>query len=273
MTSKFCVVGSPISHSLSPVLHNAAYKYLGLDFSYESFEVAPGDLAKFLDASDFQGVSVTMPLKAEAFELSTERSPKSELTIAANTLTRNSAGWSASNTDIYGLVQAIKDVPTPNRTSIIGAGSTSSSALCALSELFPETQVTIMARNSNAVEESVGFGRFLGIEVSGANVSVERLLASDLVLSLVPSGSFEDVWSDLSSSSDTPTGWLFDSSYNPWPSTPASSWGSSRVISGIEMLIWQAIKQVALFAASAGHEVEFDRERLYSVMKAAVSDK
>jgi shikimate dehydrogenase len=273
MTSKFCVVGSPISHSLSPVLHNAAYKYLALDFSYEAVEVAAGDLAKFLDASDFRGVSVTMPLKAEAFELSAQKSPEAELTRAANTLTRSSSGWSASNTDIYGIVQAIKDVPAPNRTSIIGAGSTSSSALSALAQVSPATEVTLMARDQNAVEQSVGFGRSLGLEVSGANVSAEVLRASDLVLSLVPTGSFEDVWADLSSSSDYPAGWLFDASYNPWPSIPARSWGSDRVISGLEMLIWQAIEQVALFAASAGRGVELDRSQLYSVMKAAVSGK
>jgi shikimate dehydrogenase len=273
MTTKFCVVGSPIAHSLSPALHKACYKHLGLDFSYEALEVQAGELSKFLQNSDFRGVSVTMPLKAEAFELSSNRSPQAEQTSAANTLTRNSSGWSASNTDVYGLVQALRSVPSPTTTSIIGAGSTSHSALSALADLFPSTRVTLMARDENAVRQSVDFGRSLGLEISGASISADVIRDSDLVLSLVPAGSFEDVWSDVEGVGAPPNGWLFDASYNPWPSLPARSWGSERVISGLEMLTWQAIEQVALFVASAGQDVSLDRSRLYSVMKAAVSDK
>jgi shikimate dehydrogenase len=273
MTNKFCVVGSPISHSLSPALHNAAYKYLDFDFSYEAFEVSAGNLAKFLEDSDFQGVSVTMPLKKEALELSKSRSDQAQLTLAANTLSRTSGGWAASNTDVYGLVQALRDIPAPTHTAILGAGSTTSSALCALAELFPGTEVSIMARDELSAKLSVEFGKSLGLAVSGANVSAAVLRDSDLVLSLVPPGSFENAWSQVSDFSESPTGWLFDAAYNPWPTLPARSWGSERVISGLEMLTWQAIEQVALFAASAGHELELDRSQLYSVMKAAVSNK
>lgn len=273
MTNKFCVVGSPISHSLSPALHNACYKHLGLDFSYEALEVKAGELSKFLENSDFLGVSVTMPLKAEALELSAERSAQAVETFAANTLTRNSSGWSASNTDVYGLSQALKGVPSPTTTSIIGAGSTSHSALSALANLFPRTRVTLMGRDQTAVGQSVDFGRSLGLDIQGASISADVIRDSDLVLSLVPAGSFEEVWSDVAGVGLSPNGWLFDASYNPWPSLPARSWGSERVISGLEMLIWQAIEQVALFAASAGQDVVLDRSGLYSVMKAAVSDK
>ena len=273
MTTKFCVVGSPISQSLSPTLHQAAYLHLGLDFSYQAHEVTAGTLAEFLEGSNFQGVSVTMPLKTEAFEIALDSSAQARLTGAANTLCRNAAGWSASNTDVYGLTKALKVVPTPARTAIIGAGATANSALVALAELYPMTNVTVMARDAAAATESAKFGRSLGLQVSSATVSADVLTGSELVLSLVPAGAFEEVWSEISSSRDLRSGWLFDSAYNPWPTLPARSWGGQAVVSGLEMLIWQAIEQVALFAASTGHDMEIDRSEVYSVMKAAVSDK
>ena len=89
-------------------------------------------------------------------------------------------------------------------------------------------------------------------------------------MSLVPAGSFVDTWYEVDKAQAAREGWLFDAAYNPWPTLPATSWGSERVISGLEMLIWQAIEQVALFAASANHELELDRPALYKVMKKAL---
>lgn len=273
MTTKFCVVGSPISHSLSPALHSAAYSHLGLNFSYDAHEVAAGDLEKFLEQSNFQGVSVTMPLKAEAFELAVARDAEATLTGVANTLIRTPKGWSASNTDVYGLTQALGRVPLPKRTAIVGAGATAFSALAAVKRLFPETKLTIMARDEHSRNQSVEFGRSVGLDVSGVSVSALELSNSDLVLSLVPAGSFEDAWSEFSSLTGEQNGWLFDAVYNPWPSVPAAAWGNDRVISGLEMLIWQAIEQVSIFTSGDGDESEIDRPKLYSVMKAAVSSK
>jgi shikimate dehydrogenase len=272
MTRKFCVVGSPIAHSLSPVLHRAAYQLLELDYSYEAHEVGQGKLAHFLESSDFQGVSVTMPLKSEAFHLASSHSEQATLTGAANTLTRTPNGWHAANTDIYGLTQALKSITPPSNTVILGAGATTGSALTALAEIFPATRIKVMARDEMSINRSVEFGLSLGLDVSGSTVSSQALINSDLVLSLVPAGSFVDTWSEVSNAQAHRNGWLFDASYNPWPSLPATSWGSERVISGLEMLIWQAIEQVAQFAASGGQDIELDRPAVYEVMKQALSN-
>ena len=273
MTSKFCVVGSPIVQSLSPVLHAAAYEALGLDFSYEAHEVAAGALSKFLDNNDFQGVSVTMPLKQEAFEIASERSDQSMLTGAVNTLTRASNGWSGSNSDIYGLTRALSGITPPTRTVIIGSGATARSALTAMAELFTTSTITLMARDKDAASKTVEFGQSLGLTMSSSEISAEEVAGYDLVMNVVPAGSYLELWSEVSASPKAGAGWLFDASYNPWPSLPARSWGSERVISGLEMLIWQAIEQVHLFAASSGASLNLDRSELYSVMKSAVSGK
>jgi shikimate dehydrogenase len=273
MTTKFCVVGSPIAHSLSPVLHQAAYQELGLDFSYEAVEVAKGQLMEFLSSHDYQGVSVTMPLKSEAFDLSTEATRSAVMTQAANTLCKSTDGWSCANTDVYGISEALSPVANPSRTAIIGSGATTLSALVALAEIFPDTVVTILARSDDAANEAVAFGTSLGLRVSKAEVSSESVSGADLVLSLVPAGSYPELWSEISRLEARPKGWLFDVSYTPWPSAPAGSWGTDKVIPGLEMLIWQAIEQIRIFSGSVGLEIDLDRTALYSVMRSAVSPK
>jgi len=271
MTIKFCVVGSPINHSLSPFLHRAAASYLNLDLEYEKQDVPKGQLTNFLTQGHFQGVSVTMPLKTEAFELAIERSDSSRLTGVANTLTRVESGWFCSNTDVYGIARALQVLPPPERIVLIGSGATTRSALSALADTFPTSEIQIMARSAEAASASVAFGQGLGLTAVGVELSAQIIAHSDLVLSLVPKDSFAEVWSELTSLSQKPKGWLFDVSYSPWPSVPAASWGSERVISGLEMLIWQATEQVEIFCQSLGLDRSIDRAELYSVMKAAVS--
>jgi shikimate dehydrogenase len=273
MTTKFCVVGSPIKHSLSPLLHRAAYAQLGLDFSYEAVEVAKANLLGFLEENQYQGVSVTMPLKTEAFELSVQASDTAIATRAANTLVRSSAGWSCENTDVYGLSQALGAVGTCSQIAIIGSGATTLSALTSLASIYSDSEVIIYARDANAASAAVAFGSALGLKASSAELSASSIGSFDLVLSLVPAGSYPELWDEVSYLEPRPKGWLFDVSYNPWPSVPAASWGSEKVISGLEMLIWQAIEQVQIFSSSVGQELNLDRQALYSVMRKAVSSK
>lgn len=273
MTTNFCVVGSPIDHSLSPILHLSVYKHLGLDFEYEKREVKAGELADFLAGADYRGVSVTMPLKNEAFSLATTRDGFSELTEVANTLVRQGDHWHAANTDVAGLIGALGEVPKPKSISIIGSGATTYSALVAISRLFPNSQVSLLARNQDELAKLVSFGESLGLAVTADTPNPARLAKSDLVLNLVPQGSYEQIWQEIADLVEKPKGWLLDVSYNPWPSRAALSWGMERTISGIEMLIWQAIEQIELFMESSGQDSKLDRSQMYSLMKQAVSGK
>lgn len=273
MTTSFCVVGSPIEHSLSPVLHNAAYKQLGADFNYGRNEVRAGGLADFLGGKDLTGVSVTMPLKQEAFALASSHDQNSLATGASNTLVRSANSWRGFNTDVYGMSQALAGVSEPMKTLVIGSGATARSGLVAISKLFPNTEVQLVSRNKDAVIELEAFAKKLGLSASIKSPTPDALLSADLVMSLVPAGSFIELWEQIRQSDEPKSGILFDVAYNPWPSKPALAWNFSNVISGIEMLIWQAIEQVQLFSSAAGMTGERDRSSLYSVMKEAVSLK
>jgi len=273
MTTSFTVVGSPIEHSLSPALHNSAYEYLGLDFAYGKNEVPAGGLSDFLASTDAAGVSVTMPLKNEAFDLAVSHDDDSLTTGVSNTLVRTASGWRGFNTDVYGICQALSIVSEPRVTAVIGSGATSRSGMVALSKLFPKTEVHLISRNQDAGVELEVFGQRLGLNVSMKPSTVQTLMPADLVLSLVPAGSYVELWEEIQRSRNSSSGTLFDVAYNPWPSKAGLAWNLSTVISGIEMLIWQAIEQVQLFASANTSIGKIDRTALYSVMKAAVSSK
>jgi len=269
MTTKFCVVGSPIQHSLSPVLHQAAYQELGLDWTYEKHLVEQGQLANFIQSKDYAGLSVTMPLKREAFDFASEWDENSLLTNVSNTLALVGGSWQAANTDVFGIEKALSLVDSPKSTVILGSGATSASALVAVSKKFPKTNVHVMARNQESAADLVALANSLGLSASKTPISAAGIAESSLVLSLVPAGSFDEVWDDVSRM--VKGGWLFDVSYSPWPSVAAMSWESERTISGLEMLIWQAISQIEFFAHSQGISIEGVEKQLYQVMKSAVS--
>lgn len=273
MTTNFCVIGSPIEHSLSPVLHTAAYQHLGFDFQYEKYEVEAGGLTDFLNSKSLAGISVTMPLKHEAFTFASRHDGDSILTGAANTLVLSDNIWSAFNTDVYGMSRALANIPVPSRTVVLGSGATARSGIVALSKLFPGTTVAVIARNQVSGEQLVAFAETLGLSALLEPEPIEALLSAELVMSLVPAGSFTKLWHELQERSESLRGILFDVAYNPWPSEAASSWDATKVISGIEMLIWQAIEQIELFSKVAGAHGVIDRASLFEVMKRAVSSK
>jgi len=273
MTTSFCVVGSPIEHSLSPILHKAAYKQLGADFDYVRNEVLAGGLTDFLSSRNLSGLSVTMPLKQEAFALASSHDQNSLATAASNTLVRSANGWRGFNTDVYGIFQALAGVSEPKKIVVIGSGATARSGLVALATLFPRTEVQIVSRNQDAGKELEAFAKKLGLNAAIKSPTPDALLSADLVMSLVPPGSFVELWEQIRQSDEPKSGTLFDVAYNPWPSKPALAWNLQNLISGVEMLIWQAIEQVQLFSSAAGMTGEIDRSALYSVMKEAVSLK
>lgn len=273
MTTKFAVVGSPISHSLSPLLHLAAYKHLGLDFKYEKIEVGLHDLASFVSRTDFSGFSVTMPLKEEAFELASWRDELAQQTQAANTLVRTPSGFNAYNTDVIGIQGALAEVTAADSIVVLGSGATAKSALVAISGKYPGASVTIAARDLQKAEILTAFANSLGLSARFADPGIKLLIESELVISTVPQQAYEELWQQLEAASNPPLGTLFDVSYNPWPSVAASAWGSNSTISGIEMLIWQAIRQVEIFTEPLIPKVSIDHKQLYKEMSKAVSGK
>jgi shikimate dehydrogenase len=270
MTSKFGVIGSPIRHSLSPAIHKAAYAALGFDFSYDRSEVFAGALTEFMAEYSFAGLSVTMPLKYEAFSVSDQHSREAKETSVANTLVSTDGKWIGHNTDVAGFRGIFDQLSEPSNVAVLGSGATARSAVFAISTAFPGSILSVTGRSSSSVEDLVSRARGFGLDVKSKALSTETLMSSDLVISTVPGDALGELWEQVSTVKPSAGSVLIDVSYNPWPSRASLAW-SAQTISGLELLIWQAIEQVKLFAQSQGKQVGLGDRELYDLMFAAAN--
>ncbi len=254
MNRNLAVVGSPIEHSKSPLIHGSAYGVLGKPFGYSKVRIEKNNLRQFVDTLDHSwlGLSVTAPLKVEALRLAVTSDETSRITNAANTLLRTDEGWVAFNTDVFGMQKALEaaNISEPKLVSVIGSGATAISAVLAVHRSYPSAKIQIAARNRETIRQIIEFGKAIGIK-SMATVSLPKALStSDLVLSTLPARAIDQSVRKLNKAwFRKPRGVLFDVAYEPWPSEAAQLWikHDLKVISGIEMLLWQAIAQIRIF--------------------------
>lgn len=269
----FAVVGSPIAHSLSPVMHRAAYRHLGAsDAQYTAIEVPGGQLAAFLRSEEgarLAGLSVTMPLKGDAYECAHARDETSTLLGISNTLIRfddpDGVGYRAENHDVEGIVQSLLDhglpdterqhdgavEPGPRRAAILGSGATAASAMLALARLSMN-EVALTARSSERLQSLHRLGATLGLRTR--EIPWERAseaLAAPVVISALALPGAQALAAHLEARHrdghvvPAPP-LLLDVLYEPWPA-PIAQWVQARgavVASGIEMLAHQAARQV-----------------------------
>ncbi|OUE27791.1 Shikimate dehydrogenase [Clavibacter michiganensis] len=253
---RLAVLGSPIAHSLSPRLHGAAYRVLGLDWSYDAVDCTGADLGAFVDGlgSGWRGLSLTMPLKRDVLPLLDRIDDTARLAGAANTLLLEDDGAGGTrrrgaNTDVAGIVRAfgMAGVERCGRAVVLGAGSTARSAVVALARMGAH-EVTVAARRPEQGRELAPLADELGLalRVVPLDDAVSALREADTVVSTLPG--------DAAASVPLPTGLpavtvLLDVTYAPWPTGVSSAWerASGRVVPGIDMLVHQALGQVRLF--------------------------
>jgi shikimate dehydrogenase len=249
LTRRAAVLGSPIAHSLSPVLHTAAYDALGLTgWSYDRVECEEAGLAGFVAKLDgtWAGLSLTMPLKRVALEVADEVSELAEAVGAANTLTRMADGrWQADNTDVIGVEQALREIGVPQspRAVVLGAGGTAQACLPALRSLGcgePLVLVRDVGRTSElrAAAERLG----IAMQVCAGLTPHAVLPAADIVISTLPAGAADGLRCNAA------TGVVLDVVYAPWPTdfARAADAAGAKVQSGLAMLLHQAAAQVRL---------------------------
>ncbi|KQX11120.1 shikimate dehydrogenase [Streptomyces sp. Root431] len=242
------VLGSPIAHSLSPVLHRAAYEALGLDdWSYDSFEVDEAGLAGFVGELDgsWAGLSLTMPLKRAIIPLLDEISDTAASVEAVNTVALREGGRRVGdNTDIPGMIAALHErgVEKVESAAILGAGATASSALAALARVCAGP-VTAYVRSEARAEEMRGWGERLGVDVRTADWErAVEAFAAPLVIATTPAGTTNA----LATAVPDTVGTLFDVLYDPWPTALAAAWSDrgGKVVGGLDLLVHQAVLQV-----------------------------
>jgi len=267
------VWGSPIAHSRSPILHTTAYELLGLEAQYRATEVEVAALAGELGRVDssFLGVSLTMPLKEAILPLVPEHRGLVDELGAANTLVVGQQGLTLWNTDPAGVTGALGDagISELGRVLILGAGATARSVVMALARRGT-TEVILASRQAQRASQALELAGQLGLEASWISWDgVMSLGGVSLVVTTTPGG--VDV-SGLVSDELVSQAALFDVAYDPWPSQAAKRWDSSPhpVVSGLSMLVHQALVQIRLFTTGDPEMALPGEPEILSAMKTSV---
>jgi shikimate dehydrogenase len=242
------VLGSPITHSLSPLLHTTAYEFLGIEASYFAFDVKSGGLAHFLSENDeLNCLSLTMPLKEQAFDLADSVSAIAAQISSGNTLHRNNGQWQLTSTDVDGFVSSChaNNASLAGSVLVIGGGATARAVIGACNGI--SQVIHVINRNSDR-EKSIRSAAPLS-EIIFHSWQVNELINSvDLVVNTTPAG----VGDFFRSSINQPTGVFFEVLYNPWPTQLLQNWREQggNSVDGLELLIHQGISQIEIFSGS-----------------------
>ena len=252
------VLGDPVDHSLSPVIHTAAYRALGLSgWEYDARQVPAGGLAEFLDGLDpaqWRGLSLTAPLKREAVPLLGSHDEWVAATGACNTVLLEPDGSRHGlNTDVTGALMVLGEHEVPmERAVVLGGGATATSLLLALAERGMR-HATLAVRDADRAADTV---HAVAAHRSAPTVDVVRLeeavvLEGDVLVSTVPASA--QVAGVLAAVADVPL--VFEVVYSPWPTPLAAAAERSgrTVLTGLDLLVGQAVNQVV--AMTGRHDV------------------
>ncbi|MEE6272207.1 shikimate dehydrogenase [Georgenia sp. MJ206] len=280
------VLGRPVAHSLSPVLHRAAYAELGLEWVYGRADTGEEDLPAVVAALDGQwgGLSLTMPLKQAVMRLLDVVDPLAEVVGAVNTVLVQPGARGGrpvlvgANTDVHGIVAALREVApegwAPRRAVVVGAGATASSTLAALGELGL-TRPVLLARSLARAGGTLAAAHRMGVSATvvpwaSPRAAVDAIAGADVVVSTVPAGAADDVGEELRGAGVSTAGAvLLDVAYDPWPSPLARAWEADggTVAPGWGMLLHQAAEQVRLMTGRVA-PVEAMRTALVAALAA-----
>lgn len=263
------VLGSPIAHSLSPVLHRAAYAALGIEWTYEAVDVPSGGLRDFLAGcgDEWGGLSLTMPLKVEALPLLQFVEPQARLLGAVNTLLPSGMGeyrqWVGANTDVHGIVAALAEAGATRASTavIIGGGATATSAMAAVASIGATSPVALVrdrSRAGNLVRAANAMGvrlRTLSLDKADA---IAALHSADVVVSTVPAAAGGEIAARIDG---TVSGVLLDAVYSPLKTPLGAAWSArgGQFVVGTRMLLHQAGEQVRLMTGKQAPLSEMDR--------------
>jgi shikimate dehydrogenase len=245
------VLGSPVAHSLSPVIHRAGYAALGLDaWRYDAIECDDVALPGFVAGlgPEWAGLSVTMPGKRAALAVASEATPTALAVGAANTLVQVSPGrWFADCTDVDGVVGALHAAGFASGLCgvVLGGGGTACAALAGLARLGV-TEVDVVVRSASRAVDAIECAAQVGVAARVACFSelASVCAASDVVVSTVPAGVADPFAADIAACRH-----VLDVVYHPWPTPLAAAVlaRGGRLASGLDMLLHQAFGQFERF--------------------------
>ena len=270
-TSFLALIGNPVSHSLSPIMQNAAIQYLGLDLIYMAIPCKDEDLeivVNSLKKMNCKGLNITIPFKQKVFNMCSEISPVAKKVKAINTLKlTDDKDWIGTNTDIDGFIYPLKNLNLIKKSSLIlGSGGAARSVIQGLIKL-KLSKITIISRNKSSLNELItNFKNDIEIEgLLSTNNEINNLIQeTDLIINTTPVGMSNTInneempfgknfWDSINSKTI-----VYDLIYNPSP-TPFLKFCDKKgcmTIDGTQMLIAQGAKSLSFW--TNGLEVPFE---------------
>ncbi len=277
-TSFLALIGNPVTHSLSPVMQNAAIKYLGLDLVYLAFSCKNEDFNSTIESLkkiNCKGLNITIPFKEKVFKLCHDISPIAHKIKAINTLKLNSEKeWSGTNTDVAGFMYPLEKYDlTKKKGTILGSGGAARAAIQGLVDL-KVAEINIISRNENSMENIIrDFSTDIKINgINNDNITISDCIKnSDVIVNSTPVGMSkvsqkegllpfgEKIWESLRSDSI-----IYDLIYNPKP-TALLKFGNKKnciTIDGSEMLVAQGAKSLSYWTGGLDIPIHIMKEAL-----------
>ena len=278
-TSFIALIGNPVRHSFSPIIQNAAIKYLGLDLIYIAIPCKNKDLdivINSLKKMNCQGLNITIPFKQKVFDHCDEISPVAKKLKAINTLKLNDKKqWSGTNTDVDGFIYPLREKNLIKKRSIVlGSGGAARSVIQGLIDM-KLSKITVISRNKNSLKELItNFKNEMPIEgVLNDDSEIDNLIEeTDLIVNTTPVGMEkaknesdllpfgQKLWNGINSKTI-----VYDLIYNPSPTAFLKFCNKKgcMTIDGTQMLIAQGAKSLSFW--TNGLEVPF--EIMYDALK------
>ena len=246
------VLGSPIEHSLSPVLHRAAYADLGIDWTYDAVEVTEDGLEAFLAGLDgtWRGLSLTLPLKRRVVPLLDDLSDRARQALAVNTLILEDGRRIGHNTDIPGASAAVRqryDGPL-RRATVLGGGATAASTVLALADLGCSRFTLLVREEARAADTVAAAARHPRRPQVDVRRLGDRVEEAEILVSTIPAAA-QDA-GVLAYADVVPV--VFDVVYDPWP-TPLAAHAQragTTLVAGLDLLVHQAVLQLQLMTGT-----------------------
>jgi shikimate dehydrogenase len=260
---RFGVIGHPIAHSLSPVMHNTAYSFLKLDCTYESFDIAPESLADALSdfaGKAFSGLNVTIPHKEAVAKQMHELSDEAKAVGAVNTILFGNGRMRGENSDVYGIAASLepyRDALQGEKVLLLGGGGTSRAFTFALLTRFSPAEIVIANRNYERAQELAKyfqpFAKGTALKASPSDQATlshlapnARLIVNTTSIGMSPAIDVSPVgdWANFN-----PNQIVFDLIYTPLVTKLLSVAGrcGARTISGLEMFLHQGARSFELW--------------------------
>jgi shikimate dehydrogenase len=268
-TALLGVLGDPVRHSLSPVMHNAALAALGLDWIYLALPAPAADLdtiLRALEAMDCRGLNVTLPHKQAAARLAAELTPLARRLEAVNTLVpRSAGGWLGANTDVEGFLAPLQSGPVPAQAVVLGCGGSARAVVAGLVDLGVE-RVRIVGRRSERLADFLEGCRAWAPGLEGLTGTdgdlLDALAGADLLVNTTPVGM--TVRDDATApeccplteeqlTALRPGSIVYDLIYTPRPTSllRRAALRGARTIDGLEMLVCQGAASLRLWTGLA----------------------